>query len=100
MTVGLFALFMAALGLAVNLKLPNLHWTNEMVPVKQGAAVMVALLGGWVLILLLGVFYYLIMQWVSPLVYLLCAAGLFLAASAALLAWLKTRGAEIFETLA
>ena len=99
-TVGLFVLFMAALGLAVNLKLPNLHWTNEMVPLKQGTAVMVALLGGWVLILALGVLYYFIMRWVSPLVYLLCAAGLFLAAAAALLAWLKTKGAKIFETLA
>lgn len=99
-TVGLFVLFVAALGLAVNLKLPNLHWTNEMVPLKQGAAVMVALLGGWVLILALGVLYYFIMRWVSPLVYLLCAAGLFLAAAAALLAWLKTKGAKIFETLA
>lgn len=69
-------------------------------PIKQSAGVMLALLGGWALVLVLGIAYSFIMRWISPLIYLLCVSGLFLAASAALLAWLKTRGAKIFETLA
>ena len=91
------ALF-ASLGLAINLKFPNLTWTNEVVAVKQSVSPLVAMLGGWgvsALILLgalklvpyLGVWY------------LVIVAVVMTAASAGIWLWLKKRGVEIFETL-
>lgn len=45
---GLYLVFGAVLGLAVNLHLPLLHWDNETQVVKQSAAVLVTMLGGTV----------------------------------------------------
>lgn len=95
----LFVLFIACLGLAVNLKVPNLNWTSEVVPIKQSAAVMVAMFGGWAVVFILGFVYYLMMNLLTPAVYLLCVTALLLTVDIAMLAWLKTRGARIFETL-
>ncbi len=94
-----FVLFSAAFGLAVNLKSPDLKWTNETVPVKQSLGVMLSLFGGWVLVILLGLLYFALRQLISPDFYLLLCTLLMGAVSALLLAWLKTRGARIFETL-
>lgn len=96
---GLFVLFCACLGLLTNLKLPNLNWTSEIVPIKQSASVMIAMFGGWVMVLLLGGLYYLLMKLLAPSIYLLCVAVLLLAVDIAMLRWLKTRGARFFETL-
>ena len=95
----LFALFMAELGLFINLLTPNLNWTSEIVPIKQSAGVMIVLLGGWVFVAALGGLYYVLMKFISPLLYMLLAAALFLAASAGLFLWLKNKGAKIFEAL-
>ncbi len=95
----LFVLLMAMLGLAVNLKLPNLAWTNEIIPIKQGASVGVALLGGWVIVIALGVLYYLLFDIISAAAYALCIAVLFALADAVLLSWLKLKGSRIFEKL-
>lgn len=97
--VVLFVLFMAELGLVLNLKFPNLNWTDEVVPVKQSMGVMLALFGGWVLVIALGGIYWLLIETVSPLVYMLCVAFLLLIVSGALLGWLRNRGARIFEGL-
>ena len=43
----LFVLFMALFGLMLGLKMPNLTWTNEITPIKQGGAVMLALFSGF-----------------------------------------------------
>ena len=96
---GLYILFMAALGLAVNLKMPNLTWTSETVPIKQSAGVMIALFGGWAVVIAMGFVYYLVSAFMSPFVFLICAAGCLLAGFLLLLGWLRTRGARSFETL-
>lgn len=95
----LFAVFMAELGLFVNLLTPNLNWTSEIIPIKQSAGVMIVLLGGWVFVAALGGLYFAVMKFVSPLLYLILASVLFLGASAALFLWLKNKGAKIFEAL-
>lgn len=95
----LFVWFMAELGLTVNLLAPNLDWTNEIVPIKQSMSVAVTLFGGWVLVIALGGLYWLLARFVAPVVYLACISAALLAGSLALLAWLKRRGAGIFETL-
>ena len=95
----LFLWFMAELGLAVNLLSPNLDWTNEIVPIKQSMSVAVTLFGGWVLVIALGGLYYLLSRFVAPAIYLTYVAAALLAAALALLAWLKHKGAQIFESL-
>ena len=97
--VVLFVLMMACLGLVLNLKMPNLTWTSEVVPIKQSASVTFALFGGWVIVLALGVLYYLTLDWITPAAYLLCVTALLLVLSIALLSWLRTKGAKIFEHL-
>ena len=95
----LFVLLFAAFGLIVNLKMPNLSWTDETVPVKQSMGVLLALFGGWVFVLLLGILYAIVGSFMAPGWYLLLAAVLTGAASAGLLCWLRSRGAAIFATL-
>lgn len=97
--VALFILFNACLGLSANLKFPNLTWTSEVVPIKQSTSVMIAMFGGWAVLLLLGMIYFLLINWVSPLLYLLFTMVLLLIADSFILRWLKSRGAQIFESL-
>ncbi len=97
--VSLFVWFMAEFGLVMNLLAPNLDWTNENVPVKQGMSVMFALFGGWVLVAALGGLYALAHKVMGPAVYLGCVSALLLLMSAALWMWLKTSGVRRFEQL-
>lgn len=50
----LFIRFSAAAGILLDLSRPNLTWTSEVVPVKQGFAVTVAIFGGWGIAVLFG----------------------------------------------
>ena len=95
----LFILFMALLGLCVNLKMPNLNWTSEVVPIKQSMGVMLVLFGGWAIVLALGGLYLLVIQWVKPAVYLACTAVLLAGVSTLMIRWIKIKGTKIFETL-
>lgn len=96
---GLFVLFMGAFGLFINLKMPNLNWTSEIVPIKQSMGVMIALFGGWAVVIALAGAYYLLADVLSPLVFLVCIVVLLAAASVCLLGWLQTKGAKRFEAL-
>ena len=98
-TVAAFVLWSAAFGLFLNLKMPNLSWTSEIVPIKQSMSVMVALFGGWAAIMLLALLYWAVSSFMSPLVFLICIAGFLLAAAALLLRWIWTKGAQIWDTL-
>lgn len=95
----LAVLLLALFGLTMGLKMPNLHWTSEITPVKQGGSVALALLGGWVYALLpggaamtLGRNLY---PAVIPAVFCLLTAVL----CALLYVWLKNRGAKVFAAL-
>lgn len=98
-TTVLYVVLMAALGLACNLKMPNLTWTSEIVPIKQGASVMIALFGGFGIIAILGVGYYLLMHVITPDSYLAGAAAILLLADLFVINWLRKRGGHIFEQL-
>ncbi len=95
----LFVLFSAVFGLAVNLKTPNLKWTNETVAVKQGAAVIVSLFGSWAAVILLGFGYYLLRNALTARVFLGLCSIVLLLVSAALLLWIRRHGSKIFATL-
>lgn len=97
--VAAFVLFTALAGLFLNLKLPNLNWTNEIIPIKQGMSVVLALFGGWVVVLVLGVLYYVLQSVLTPAAFLAAAAGLLFGLSAVLYHYVKTKGAKIFATL-
>ena len=98
-TAALFVLFIACLGLFTNLKMPNLTWTSEIVPIKQSAGVLITMFGGWAVVLILGAVYFLLRNLLSPTFFMLCVAVLLLAVDVILFSWLRTRGARIFETL-
>lgn len=94
-----FILFMGLFGLFMNLKMPNLTWTNEIVPIKQSVSVMIVLFGGWAVIMALAGLYYLLMDYLSPMVYLVLCVFLLLAVSAVLFGWIRSKGAGILENL-
>lgn len=95
----LFTLFIALFGLTVNLKWANLHWTNEVIPIKQSLPTFLALFCGFGLLLILLGLYLLLSKLVQPFEYLCIAAGL-LAISCILLyklitGWGTKRFAEL-----
>lgn len=90
---------MAEFGLFLDVRKPNLYWTNETVPLKQGMSVMVYLFGGWALIVALAAGYCFLAKLLSPLVYLAGVTALLLVVSVLLYRWLCTKGAERFEKL-
>lgn len=94
-----FSALMAELGLALNLKMPNLHWTSEIVPLKQSAPVTVTLFGGWLIVVALAGVYVLLRNAVSVTAYFILLSIALLIAGCALHRWLTTKGAKIFEEL-
>lgn len=98
-TVVLFAVLMAGIGLGANLKMPNLSWTSEIVPIKQSASVMLALFGGWLLVAGAVGLYLLLDEFLSPMGYFLLICGVLLVADLLILGWLYYRGGEIFERM-
>lgn len=95
----LFIMMNAAFGLAVNLKLPNLHWTSESAAVKQGANIFLSLFGGWLYLAALIGLYLLVRSVLSPLCFLLAATVCTALLTVLLYGWLKRRGTRIFATL-
>lgn len=93
--------FTASFGLFLNLKSPNLTWTNETVPVKQSAAVSIGMFGGWGISLLIGGAAYLLSNKLSidMTYYVLACAIIILLAARFINKWLDTKGAEIFKSL-
>lgn len=95
----IFIFLMALIGLALNLKMPNLNWTDPTVPVKQSLCVMIALFGGWAIVMALGGLYLLVMKFITPLVFLITVSIVLAFIGVLLLKWIDTKGAKIFETL-
>ena len=97
---GSYTLFMALVGLSLGVKMPTLTWTNEIVPIKQGGAVMIILFGGVGYIVLLFVGFMLLPGWMLGFCgYMSCfvAANLFLSVLAYL--WLRKKGVARFSAL-
>lgn len=97
--VSVTACLCAALGLIVNLKLPNLTWTSEMAAVKQSLSVLVAMFVSWGIAALLIAGYFTIGALMSAELYLTFATALYASAFGFMLVWLGTRGVKIFERL-
>jgi len=95
----LYIVLSAILGTVISVKMPNLTWTNEIVPIKQSGAVMISLFGGWVFSAIVGGVYYLLFNGVSAMYYLLGLCIVFIVLIIVLLHWLDTKGAEAFAEL-
>ena len=95
-----FVLFTAAAGLALNILMPNLNWTNEAFPVKQSPVVLIMIFGAWFVLAVIGGLYALLAGILSPLFYLLLVAVVFLLGFLLLLLWLRRGGSKRFEALA
>ncbi|MDR1639733.1 MAG: hypothetical protein LBT59_08580 [Clostridiales bacterium] len=92
--------FMANLGIAINLFFPKLDWTNETYVVKQGISAMIALFGGMALFAGLGILYALALSSVLPAtLFLWICAIVFAIVGAAAYSWLMKRGAIMFSEL-
>lgn len=94
-----FALFLDLFGLAINIKRPNLTWTSEAVAVKQSISVMSVIFGGWVIIAVICAPYFLLYGKINFNLYFALAGAAIVAVSLALLRWINTKGAKIFESL-
>ena len=95
----LSVLLLALFGLTMGLKMPNLHWTSEITPVKQGGSVALALLGGWAYALLPGGAAMTLGRNLHPAVIPAVFCLLTAVLCALLYAWLKNRGAKVFAAL-
>ena len=94
-----FVWLSAAFGLTMDLKRPNLTWTNEITVIKQRLTVLLAMLGGWVYAVVIGLLYLLVLPSWSAAWYLLACTALTALLTALLLRWLRTRGAAILAAL-
>lgn len=95
----LFTVLSALLCLFLGLKMPNLHWTSEITPIKQGGAVALALLSGVVYAALLAAGFFLIGWRMGYMAFMAAFAVVTLAACVLLLRWLKTKGCTVFANL-
>ncbi len=94
-----FSAFTAVFGLVINLKLPNLQWTNEVAAVKQSLSSLLSTFAEWGVLLLLVGGYFLFGQYMFASGYLLVCIALLLATSGLLYVWIVRRGTKIFEGL-
>ncbi len=95
----LFTLFSALFGLFLNLKFPNLNWTNEAAAVKQSTAALFTIFGQWGLVILLGVLYLAVGDKIGDTWYFVGIDVVMAALTVLLARWMKTRGTRIFESL-
>ncbi len=98
-TALLATMLFAALGLILNLKRPNLSWTNETVPIKQSMPVFVVLFGGWVFAGIVAGAYFLVKDFCRAEIYLLGCIVVFALLYRLMNRWLMRRGAAIFASL-
>ena len=94
-----FTVWVAVFGLCMNLKFYNLNWSNEAAPIKHSVSTFLALFGGWVLVGLLGLAYYLLYGTIASWVFLLICVVAITLSNVGMLWWISRRGTRIFESL-
>ena len=94
-----FSAALAAFGLAMGLKKPNLSWTNEMIPIKQSMPIMLALFGGWIMAVVYAVLYLAVGHVIGGAAYMAIACAVFAAIAILLIVWIEKKGAKILAHL-
>jgi len=95
----LLQVFISLMGLVLNLLLPRFDWLSEMVVIKQSGSVVAAVFGGMGVALLPALIYLLFAHNIPGDIYMAMCALLFLILSLIMLAFLKGKGARIFNNL-
>ena len=83
----------------LGVKMANLSWTDEVMPIKHGGAAVIAMFGGWAVAALLVVVYFVFEGAFDASLYLAASGALFLAAAVGLFRWLSTAGGCAFAAL-
>lgn len=91
--------FTAIVGIMLNLKFPNLTWTNETMPIKQSMPVFLCLFGGWGISAAVGGLYYLLNAYLSPVVYIGIVVAVLAVLTFILYRLMVTKGKQMFEEL-
>ena len=86
-------------GLFLGLKNPNLHWTVESQPIKQGVAALINIFGTMLLAVAIGGLYFLVMFFMNAKIYLAIWLVIFVVLYFLFRRWLQNTGAKIFEEL-
>ena len=94
-----YSLFSALFDTVIGVRMPLLTWTNELAPIKQSAATVIALFSSWGIGVVFAALYLLIGYRLGAACYLLIWTVLFGAVSLVLLRWLDTRGSRLFDGL-
>ncbi|MEA4966230.1 MAG: hypothetical protein VB055_10455 [Oscillospiraceae bacterium] len=94
----LFNWLLALLGLAANLKFPNLDWNTETAAVKNGLSVLICIFGGWLIAAVPAVLLFTV-SGLSPRLCLLAFCLLLLLFCALLRAWLQKTGCRLYQAL-
>ncbi|MBO5488642.1 MAG: hypothetical protein J5972_01915 [Eubacterium sp.] len=94
-----FCIMQAGLGLVLNLKMPNLKWTNENVVVKQSAPLFLMMLIGMVIPAGMGYSFYLLFDVISIIQIGILWGCVFAVLGLGILVWLKKKGTQIWLRL-
>ena len=95
----LFNLLIGQIGLAINLKMPNLNWSNEAAAVKQSAGVLLTMLVGFCYSAVVVVIYLFQGDQIETIWYLFLCVMLTTLFIFLMKHWIKTKGTVIFENL-
>lgn len=97
---GSYVLFMALVGLLFGIKMPTLTWTNEIMPIKQGGAVIITLLCGFIYMIVLFAGFMLLPGWRLGFGrYMSCFVSANLLLSVYCYLWLRKKGVACFSAL-
>ena len=89
--------FSALFGLIVNLNMPNLKWTNEMVPIKQSLSVFISMM---VPMIVNGIAFLLYLNVImNEYVYIIIYSILLFVACIYMYQWIRSNGTQIFMNL-
>ena len=94
-----YTTFTAFFGLWINLLRPNLEWTNEAYPIKQGLNPLICLFGEWLLTLALGGILFFVGFLIPVEAYLLVVSLILFVVSYIIYRWLLTGGRARFAAL-
>lgn len=98
-TVTAFIVTTALTGLAINLKFPSLHWTDEVMAIKQGVSVLICMLSEFATFVTFVIAYFAFGKRLPVWGFLgICTAVLVLIGALTAL-WLNKRGEKVFHRL-
>lgn len=94
-----YAAFTCMAASSLGVKMANLSWTDETVPIKHGGAAVIAMFGGWAVAALLVVVYFVFEGSFEASLYLAACGAIILTAAIGLFRWLSTEGGRAFAAL-